>query len=116
MSTRSLKNKLKKVEAALPPPPPPYEELPIEEWVEEEVRSAFPETTLKNTTDEEHFFAWLEKLPLTLGSRISIIVGEARHEGWTIYDPHPTSAPRSELARGGCAAPSHRRAAPALGR
>ena len=87
MSTRSLKNKLKKVEAALPPPP--YEELPIEEWVEEELRSAFPKTTLENSEAEEHFFEWLEKLPLNLERRISIMVVEARHEAWTIYDPIP---------------------------
>jgi hypothetical protein len=89
VSTRSLKNKLKKVEATLPPPPPPYEELPIEGWVEEEVRSAFPQSTLENTTDEEHFFAWLEELPLNLERRISIMVVEARNEAWTIYDPIP---------------------------
>jgi hypothetical protein len=93
VSTRSLKNKLKEIEAALPPPSPPYEELPIEEWVEEEMRSAFPQTTLKNTTDEEHFFAWLEELPLNLERRISIMVVETRHEEWTIYDPVPPLPP-----------------------
>lgn len=85
MSTRSLKNKLKKIEATLPPPPPLYEELPIEEWVAE--RIWLPETTLKNTTNEERFYEWLEELPRHLLSTIGIKVMEVRNEGWTIHDP-----------------------------
>ena len=51
MSTRSLKEKLKRIEAALPPPPPPYEELPIKEWVAEEMQETSP-----NGLGEEAFY------------------------------------------------------------
>jgi hypothetical protein len=63
MSARSLRRQIEKLEAALPPPPVLLEELPVEDWLDEEMQHALTETTLKNTTDEEHFYKVLRELP-----------------------------------------------------
>lgn len=63
MSLHSLRRQLEKLRATLPPPSPPLEEFPVEEWVGEQLREAIPEATLKNSPEEEAFFAWLEELP-----------------------------------------------------
>jgi hypothetical protein len=84
VSTRSLKNKLKKVEATLPPAPPPYEELPIEEWVAEEMQGTSP-----NSFDEEAFYAWLEELPQSLAVMLHTRIAEARGESWLSPSPIP---------------------------
>jgi hypothetical protein len=63
MSNRSLRQQLERLEAALPPLPIPLEELPVEQWVGEQMQNALSETTLKNTTDEEHFYKVLAELP-----------------------------------------------------
>jgi hypothetical protein len=82
LSTQSLKNKLKKVKATLPAPPPPYEELPIEEWLAEEIADP-PDWYLQNSADEERFYQWLEGLPLSslgfgLGSRVAKVRDPSR--------------------------------------
>ena len=61
-----MKRRLEDLGATLPPPLVPHEELPVEDWVDEEMQHAFSETTLKNTTDEEHFYKVLEELPKRL--------------------------------------------------
>jgi hypothetical protein len=63
MSIRSLRRQIEKLEATLPPPPVPLESLPVEEWVDEPMQNALSETTLRNSTDEEHFYKVLEEIP-----------------------------------------------------
>lgn len=63
MSIHSLRRQLERLKAALPSPSPPLEESPVEEWLARQMRNAISETTLKNTTDEEHFYEFLEELP-----------------------------------------------------
>jgi hypothetical protein len=63
LSSRSLRRQIEKLEAALPPPPVPLQEIPVEEWVAEQMQRVLSETTLKNTTDEERFYKVLEELP-----------------------------------------------------
>ena len=82
MSTRSLKDKLKKIRATLPPPAPSYCELPIEEWVAEEVGQTPPDWYLKNTTDEERFYEWLEDLPKQLMRSLLLRSAGARGDEW----------------------------------
>jgi hypothetical protein len=89
LSTRSLKNKLKKVKATLPPPPPPYEELPIEEWLAEEIADP-PDWYLQNSADEELFYEWLEGLPLSsLGFGLGSRVAKARDPSRDMTGPIP---------------------------
>ena len=87
MSTRSLKNKLKKIRATLPPPAPSYSELPVEEWVADEVGLTPPDWYLKNTTDEERFYEWLEGVPKRLMFSLHIRLMRARGEQWDFTDP-----------------------------
>ena len=104
MSTRSLKNKLKKVKATLPPPPPPYEELPIEEWLAEEIAGLL-DWYLK--TDEEVFYQWLEELPRSsLGFGLGSRVAKARDPNWDMRGPIPL-LPTQLLVRALDALPPH---------
>ena len=66
MSARSLRRQLERLEATLPSPPVPIEELPVKDWLDEKMQRILSETTLKNTTDEEHFYKVLEELPKRL--------------------------------------------------
>ena len=106
MSTWSLKNKLKKVKATLPPPPPPYEELPIEEWLAEEMADP-PDWYLQNNVDEEFFYRWLEELPRSsLGYGLGIRVAKARNPSWDMRGPIPL-LPTQLLIRALDALPPH---------
>lgn len=58
----SLHRRLGRLEAALPPPSPPPEDFPLEEWLVGKMRDAIPETSLKNSNDEEFFHGWLAEL------------------------------------------------------
>lgn len=87
MSTRSLKNKLKKIRATLPPPALSYSELPVEEWVADEVGLTPPDWYLKNTADEERFFEWLVDMPKHLMYSLHIRLVRARTEQWAFTDP-----------------------------
>ncbi|MCA1728594.1 MAG: hypothetical protein LC751_04030 [Actinobacteria bacterium] len=66
MSSGDLKRQLEKLWAAVPPPLVPLSELPVEEWVTEEIEGTLPVATLENSTDEEVFYKWLEELPKRL--------------------------------------------------
>ena len=106
MSTRSLKNKLKKVKAMLPPPPPPYEELPIEEWLVEEMADP-PDWYLQNSEGEELFYQWLEELPLSsLGFGLGSRVAKACDPSWDMTCPIPL-LPTQLLIRALDALPPH---------
>jgi len=87
VSTRSLKNKLEKIRATLPPPAPSYSELPVEEWVADEVGLTPPEPYLKNIMDEERFYEWLEDIPKRLVFSLHMRLMRARGEQWAFTDP-----------------------------
>lgn len=87
MSTRSLRNKIEKIEATLPPPAPPYSKLPIEEWVADELGLTPPDWYLQNSTNEERFYEWLEGIPKQLTFSLHIRLVRARREKWDLADP-----------------------------
>ncbi len=87
MSARSLRNKLEKIRATLPPPAPSYSELPVEEWVADEVGQTPPDWYLENTADEERFYEWLEGIPKDLMFSLHHRLVRARNEKWDRTDP-----------------------------
>lgn len=71
--TRRINRRLQRLEElfSTEPSTSPEEFLVVKEWLASEMEDALPETTLKNIPDEEHFYKWLEELPMRLAIGLS---------------------------------------------